>query len=760
MPREVLAPILVLAAIVSAQAAGPGPPPPTVAALGGMLGGTVGNGYVGLPSVVGDNVTDDWSTIQNAVDAAYAAGGGLVILPAKPSGILISQALRMRSNVTLWLADWNQKINCAGSSAVPYMANWPFYSCVMLGSGESNNLALISTIPVNDPTIGSQTLTFSSGNYSTLNPIVGDILSVEASTTFDVGSQITPQTAQLEQVTGVNASSHQVTISTPIEVATIGTVVRKLTNNGLFAKDAEGDTTAVPMWASYRAQVIGGAWTVTQGSAPFSSSGGGLEPTIKVKSITGAYGAGYVNLLQGASIEVEQEHIGIGHPIELSWISARNKIRIGSVEMAGISTSQPELIGIFEGSRSNDVDVSLLNVGASNPTHVVEINRAQKNQVRIGTLIGGAISGNSIFVTAADDVGSPLNTADNKVRIDTDSLSSVVTYAAMSGIYQGATATIGGTLTGYTNGQVVTQGTTGGACTVPPTWTLTVGGGNVTAATIDNPGACGGEPTNPVSVSGGLTLGVSYNGSQTVDNVIEYGYHHGMITNVNNQAFSFFGVGAGNWIEGWGDNGAPFCDTSSQNSGFKNLYTPQDYLLSTGFQILLTQMTSCKWGPNIRSVSIDLLRQQNRLYTSTGNLTSGGGVSFTPPSGAFIPGDSYELLASGTINGNAETKLVVLEGWGMSPSEGLTIPAAANGFEFRANWKYVQSGLCTWDYQLSNDSTGVSYGHAENISCPASPTFTEFAVNNISGGDAVVIRQTQFIPHRPLVDTGPYGLSN
>ena len=69
----------------------------------------------------------------------------------------------------------------------------------------------------------------------------------------------------------------------------------------------------------------------------------------------------------------------------------------------------------------------------------------------------------------------------------------------------GGVSAVGGTTTGYTNGQVVTL--SGGTFTTAATVTLAVSGGVVTGAVVNNSGNSSAAPTSPVSVStGGLTL--------------------------------------------------------------------------------------------------------------------------------------------------------------------------------------------------------------------------------------------------------------
>lgn len=540
---------------------------------------------LGLPLIVkavGDGITDDWAKIQAAIDSATAPA--TIAIPSKPNGIRISQALRMRDNVTLWSLNWNQPWKCTGDAAGA-LAQWPFYGCVLFGSGTATNLALLTPIPVNDPEIGDVTMTLTSGNYTTLDPAVGDLIVIGSAATFTIGSgpgsYPVPQVSQLVRVTAVNAGSHTVTISAPIEVATTGTRIYKLTNTGLNAVNATGTDTGIPMWATYKASVIGGAWTTSVPDAPFAAGGGALEPVVKIASFTGGYGVGYLNLWAGGRGEVENQYIK-NKPLELSWSSHGNSFRIGRIEMTG-NASPDWILGGGEGARGNKVEVGFVNVGVSTPDKLVNLNRASNSSYKIGTAVGSSLTSYAVYIKAGDYVGTPPNTADNVVQIDSNNIAAATGYVSIEGLYKASTATVGGTLTGYTNGDVVTQGTTGGACSVAPSWTLTVSGGNVTAATVNNPGRCNTRPSNPVSVTGGsgsgLTLTVTYTGSEAVNNTVLWGAHHGT---VSGNAFRLLGVGVGNWIEGWGDNGTITQDSpSSTQSGFRNLRDANGHYLNS-----------------------------------------------------------------------------------------------------------------------------------------------------------------------------------
>jgi hypothetical protein len=526
---------------------------------------------LGLPIIVkvaGNGVTDDWAAIQSAIDSAVAPA--TIAIPSKPNGIRISQALRLRDNITLWSLDWNQPWICDGSAGGA-LGQYPFYGCLLFGSYTALNLNQLTPIAVNDPALGATTLSFTSGNYTILNPVVGDIIVVGASSTFSIGGLYNvPQTGQMVRITAVNPGANQVTIATPVEVATTGTRVYKLTNTGLTAINAAGQDTGVPMWSSWKAGVIGGSWTTTIPDAPFGL-GSCLECSQKVKSVTAGFGLGYGSLWAGAVGEVENEHIK-DVPIELGWSSHGSNFKIGRAEMTGSGASN-WLAGIGEASRGNSIDIGFANLGARTPGSIAAIISARRNRLHVGNVVGISTSSHGMLIRASDYQGSPPTTSDNFLQIDADNVGAMTRYVSIEGIYQGATATVGGTLTGYTNGDVVTQGTTGGSCSSAPTWTLTVSAGTVTAATIANAGKCGSPPSAAQSVSGGsgtgLTLNVTYAGSTAVNNRVGYGVHHGT---PSGSAFALFGVGAGNWIEGWGDNGTVSQDAqSSTSSGFRNL---------------------------------------------------------------------------------------------------------------------------------------------------------------------------------------------
>lgn len=61
--------------------------------------GIVGLGY-SIPRLAGDNTTDDWKAIQDAITAVGAAGGGVVILPGDAT-YRVTQTIVMANNVVL-----------------------------------------------------------------------------------------------------------------------------------------------------------------------------------------------------------------------------------------------------------------------------------------------------------------------------------------------------------------------------------------------------------------------------------------------------------------------------------------------------------------------------------------------------------------------------------------------------------------------------------------------------------------------------------
>jgi hypothetical protein len=157
-----------------------------------------------------------------------------------------------------------------------------------------------------------------------------------------------------------------------------------------------------------------------------------------------------------------------------------------------------------------------------------------------------------------------------------------------------------------------------------------VSAGTVTAATINTAGKCGSRPNPSQSVSGGsgsgLTLSVTYAGSTAVNNTVGYGVHHGTVSGA---AFNLSGVGAGNWIEGWGDNGTVSQDAqSSTASGFRNLRDANGHYVNSQTSLV----SGLGIGTTVPGAPLDFAGTTGAdkahwgLSTTGLGLASGGGV--------------------------------------------------------------------------------------------------------------------------------------
>jgi hypothetical protein len=176
------------------------PNAPTAACVSGMLAGVTFLGQVAEPSphernhpnslgiaelqrnhsapnasgldprnfgATGDGIADDWWAFQQAIDAAATLpNGGTVVIPSPPTGgsWRISQALRLRSRVTVRVLSPATRIRCTGDPGqgteptggkANALAGWPTYGCALFGSYTPANIMQLSAAELMAPVAGS-----------------------------------------------------------------------------------------------------------------------------------------------------------------------------------------------------------------------------------------------------------------------------------------------------------------------------------------------------------------------------------------------------------------------------------------------------------------------------------------------------------------------------------------------------------------------------------------------------------------------------
>jgi hypothetical protein len=394
---------------------------------------------------VANCTADDWWPIQQAVDAMAARGGGTVRLAAPDAGgcYRIGQALRLRSGVRVEVPEPGTMIKCTGDAAgtdptgASHVAQWPFYACIMFGSGESGNLLALPTYPVAPISEGDNSLTFANpGDAARF--VAGDIVDVESRATWTVGAdpwQTKPRWLHTDRVIAVSAVMNRVTLRHALHTPLESALVRKLTNTGLTASAADGRSTNIPMWASAGAAVVGGTWIATHVNAPFIGGGGALDCRVQPHAVVAAYGVAYGNLFSGCEIGADLQTL-TNIAVEMAWGSHDNVIRLGRVEMANRPAADKPfrwLVSLNEGAHDNELDIDDLDAGSTEAGDVVYLNNASGNQIRIGRIVGGAITGNVVELASTAYGGTPGDTFDNVVEIESSAFKKQNAYVLLSG---------------------------------------------------------------------------------------------------------------------------------------------------------------------------------------------------------------------------------------------------------------------------------------------------------------------------------------
>ncbi len=375
----------------------------------------------------GDCSADDWWAFQKGMDDLAAHGGGtLTVPPPAQSCYRLSQALRMRSNVNLLVTAPTTEIHCTGDrsgtdeTGASYVNGWPFNSCAMFGSGESNNLMRAPTMPIATPNNGDTQIQLSNSKAAT-RFAAGDLVLVEAKSTFLVGKTARKQTwLQMDLIASVDGQRNQVTLAHPFTSDTPitgGMELRKLTNTKLTAQDWAGHDTHVPLWASSNSSLVGGTWIANHVNAAFTGGGGGLDCTQKPSSVVAAYGVGYSNLLAGCQLSVSDESIG-SVPLELAWGSHDNAVSIGTIEVGagtGTTSSANWFVALDEGARDNAITIDQLKLTGNGAGDMILLDRAAKNTLTVNQIMGASIAGNVINLRASAFQGTPPSTALNHV---------------------------------------------------------------------------------------------------------------------------------------------------------------------------------------------------------------------------------------------------------------------------------------------------------------------------------------------------------
>lgn len=206
-------------------------------------------------------------------------------------------------------------------------------------------------------------------------------------------------------------------------------------------------------------------------------------------------------------------------------------------------------------------------------------------------------------VTVGDQIGWQIGAAHSYITVAAGDNSTTVLNKLASALQGGAlTATIaGGAAGGYTNGDVVTLAGVSSTCPTPPAFTLTVSGGNVTAAAIAGAGGssimggyCTSTPSGgPFAITGGtgtgLTLNVTFASPAIAQAMLTtvadaYGFGYTATANIQGSTiqfdFPYFGTSLLTCASGGTGSGCPGSPTETISVAFGNLDNgPFAYLL-------------------------------------------------------------------------------------------------------------------------------------------------------------------------------------
>src|SRR6202050_858155 len=261
----------------------------------------------------GNGTDDDWPAFQRAIDIASSQEGGATVLVPKPPHAdywLLSQPLRMRSNVIVRVADSTTRLKCLGQSLSKFgtsvggalaSAPWAMNACVLFGAYTAQNVERAPATSIHPPIVGSETLSFVDAERAReFRP--GDIIMIASRSDFRIGKDAAaywvPQNLELDVVAASDPTKGSILLTKPVHNQYSAAYVRKLTNTGQTML-AGGDT-GIALWATAHASLIGGSWEVADPQKqPFSAGGGAVDCRVEPYRVKAYTGPGYGNLYSG-----------------------------------------------------------------------------------------------------------------------------------------------------------------------------------------------------------------------------------------------------------------------------------------------------------------------------------------------------------------------------------------------------------------------------------------------------------------------------
>lgn len=370
----------------------------------------------------GDGVTDDMLAIQAAIDAAHAAGGGEVIIPKPPAYYRTALALQAKSGVTVRVSDNATRIVCTGDGPG---SRWPLYGCWMFGGFTGANHARASAFAINNVAAGDATVTMTAAPEAA-NFVVGDVVCIETTTTFAVGSDNVPTWLQLNVVTGVNVSTGVVTLRHPVDDTRSNVRLRNL-RTSLTTLNADGTDSGRPLRGIRDFSILGGTWENALSEGPFMGDGGLIDCVIKPYKVIAATGAPYGNLFANCVIS-QDVFIGRLAAVELAFGSHGNTVLCGAANMTPSALAVDRVVGLNEAARDNSINVTAINIGSSAFVNVLQIVNALRNTVEIRSITGKEVSAATVILNRISYAGTNVSTTDNDVIVGASRVSNQLRY--------------------------------------------------------------------------------------------------------------------------------------------------------------------------------------------------------------------------------------------------------------------------------------------------------------------------------------------
>ncbi len=365
-------------------------------------------------SARGDGKTDDWEAIQKAEGmtasglCSYTQPTLVVIPPTRANNYVISQAIRLCSNVTLWVKSIATTITFANSmkgtdvdyTSATHVNSWPFTGAILGGFVVANST--LPTYSISDAlAAGATHITLTKpSDVNLLRP--GDLVDIETTSKFSpAGTQ--PTDLKMALIAAVDPKSAVVTFDRPMDFSSPSVQLRKLSNlAGSAGWPAINGNSHVPIFAVHHCGVYGGRWVAAGAQTwaqAFNDGGGMLDCSIAPNEVIAADGIGWGNLMQDSFFAVQHEVISHA-PLEMAFHSSNTTVDIGTIELLmAVPDAMPAgwIVAVDEGSHGNRISIK----------HI-ELQGAAAETLRIVGTSGGAEIVHASVISPKIKGGAPI----------------------------------------------------------------------------------------------------------------------------------------------------------------------------------------------------------------------------------------------------------------------------------------------------------------------------------------------------------------